>query len=395
VNVLKYCVFLKVRAAILSPHLEFIEVFPWNKNLETGIDEIDFQHKKLVDLLNKLANTLITDDKVEVLKVFDELALYAAFHFESEERIWSEKFGDDSWFNSHVENHASFLPEVLKMKDADKEAPLNKVVEDIVKFLIRWLAFHILDDDKKMGFVLQGVEQGMSLNEAKISAEVKMSGSVRVLIDTVMHMYNGLSSRAIELMRERAIRKKVELELTEANTKLVQANEMLESLSITDQLTGLSNRRHFEYVFIQQLKRCRREQCYFSLIMLDIDYFKKLNDKYGHSAGDIALRKVAQALKVFCKRPEDFSFRLGGEEFCIITSFQNHEETFAFAEKIGAHVASLNIPNQDSTVSDVLTVSLGFFTEIPNNSSSMDNFLVKSDENLYKAKKSGRNAVVG
>ncbi len=385
----------QVRTAALSPHLEFIEVFPWNKNLETGIEEIDSQHKKLVDLLNKLANTLITDDKVEVLKVFDELAQYAAFHFESEERIWSQKFGDDSWFQSHVENHASFLPEVIKIKEADKDAPLNRVVEDIVKFLIRWLAFHILDDDKRMSFVIQGAEQGMSLSDAKISAEDKMSGSNRVLIDTVLHMYNGLSSRAIELMRERAIRKKIELELIETNNKLLQANEMLESLSITDQLTGLYNRRHFEYIFIQQLKRCQREQCYFSLIMLDIDYFKKLNDKYGHSVGDVALREVAQAIKAFCKRPEDFSFRLGGEEFCIITSSLNNEKTFAFADKIRTYIASLNIPNQDSTVSDVLTISLGFFSEIPNNASSMDNFLVKSDENLYKAKKSGRNKVVG
>ena len=300
----------KIRLGVIDENIVASELKAVLQDIKAGA-----KVKSMDSLLNKLANTLITDDKVEVLKVFDELAQYAAFHFESEERIWSQKFGDDSWFQSHVENHASFLPEVIKIKEADKDAPLNRVVEDIVKFLIRWLAFHILDDDKRMSFVIQGTEQGMSLSKAKTSAEDKMSGSNRILIDTVLNMNSGLSSQVIVFRSERSIRKKIELKLIDTNNKLLQANEMLESLSITDQLTGLYNRRHFEYVFIQQIKRCRREQCYFSLIMLDIDYFKKLNDKYGHSVGDVALREVAQAIKAFCKRPEDFHFVLAERSF--------------------------------------------------------------------------------
>lgn len=374
---------------------ELLEVFPWNKNLETGIDAIDLQHKKLVELLNQLANSLVTGDKLEVLKVFDELAAYAAFHFESEEIIWRDVFGDDEWLDSHQDNHASFLPKVLSIKEADKDASLHTVVEDIVTFLIRWLAFHIIGEDQKMSFVVQSVEQGMSLAEAKVTADSKTNDSTDVLINTVLHMYDVLSSRALDLMRERTIRNKIELELTKTNKKLKEANEMLRGLSITDQLTGLFNRRHFESIFIHQLNSCKREQCYFSLIMLDIDFFKKLNDNYGHTAGDIALKKVAKELRSCCKRAEDIVFRLGGEEFGIITSFRNQDEAHAFAEKIRIQIENLNIPNQDSTVSDRLTISLGLFTEVPNNSSSMDNFLVKSDENLYKAKKSGRNIAVG
>ena len=388
---------LHTRPAILpqSLSLEFIEVFPWNKNFETGIEEIDSQHKKLVHLLNQLANTLVEGNELEILDVFDELANYATFHFESEERIWRDTFGNDSWFDSHLMNHASFLPKVLKIKEEDKGKSLNHVIEDIVKFLIRWLAFHIIDDDKRMVFVVQGIEQGMSLAAAKTSADSQMNSSIRILIDTVLNMYDGLSSRALELMRERSRRQKMELELKKANNKLEQANKMLESLSITDQLTGLHNRRHFEQVFTQKLKSCRREQIYLCLIMLDLDHFKKLNDKYGHSCGDYALKQVAQALKDCCNRPEDFPFRIGGEEFCVITSYQDKGESYTFTEKIRICIEGLNIPNQESSVSDTLTASLGFFTEIPDKTISIDDYLEKSDANLYRAKSFGRNNVVG
>lgn len=379
----------------MSASLEYIEVFPWNKNFETGIEEIDLQHKKLASLLNQLANTLVKDERLKTLEIFDELAQYATFHFESEEQIWRDTFGEDNWFDSHLMSHASFLPKVLTIKEEDKGDALNNVVEDIVKFLIRWLAFHIIDDDKKMSLVVQYVEQGMSLAEAKTSADHKMSGSIRILIDTVLNMYDSLSSRALDLMREKDIRHKMELKLKETNNKLQQANEMLESLSITDQLTGLHNRRHFEDVFNQKLRSCKRERAYFGLIMLDIDHFKKLNDKYGHSGGDNALKRVAQAIKDACERPEDFPFRIGGEEFCVITSYQDRSKSRAFAEKIRTCIEDLNIPNQESSVSDTLTVSLGFFTEVPDNTSSMDDYLDTSDANLYSAKNSGRNNVVG
>lgn len=379
----------------MSQYLEFIEVFPWNKNFETGIEEIDSQHRKLVDLLNQLANTLVSGDQVKILSVYDELANYATFHFESEERIWRDTFGQDSCFESHLMGHSSFLPKILQIKEDEQGESLSNAVEDIVRFLIRWLAFHIIDDDKRMSFVVQGVEQGLSLAEAKTSADYKMNGSIRILVETVLNMYDGLSSRALELMRERAERQKMELALKEANSKLEQANEMLESLSITDQLTGLHNRRHFERVFTRKLKSCRREQVYICLTILDIDHFKKLNDCYGHSSGDDALKKVAQALKDACDRPEDYPFRIGGEEFGIISCYQDKNESYAFAEKIRLCIEQLNIPNQESSVNDHLTASLGFFTEIPNKDSSLDNYLDKADANLYRAKNFGRNSVVG
>jgi hemerythrin-like metal-binding protein len=281
----------------MNNHLDFVEVFPWNKNFETGVEIIDEQHKKLVALLNELASTLTQDNQIEVTRVFDELAEYANFHFETEEAIWVEYFSDDSWLSSHQLTHSTFLPRVLELKEQDSNQSLDEIIEGIVKFLIRWLAFHIIDNDKRMAFVIQNMQAGLSLEEAKIVADKKMSGSIRVLIETVMTMYDSLSSRTLDLMRERHKRKKVEEELHDANQQLREANRSLEQLSITDQLTGLFNRRHFNSIFMQELKRAYRDTTSLSLIIVDIDFFKRINDQHGHSEGDRVLVQVSRKLK--------------------------------------------------------------------------------------------------
>ncbi|MCB1935716.1 MAG: diguanylate cyclase, partial [Nitrosomonas sp.] len=300
--------------------MDKLEVFPWNKNFETGIDRIDDQHKILISILNKLALTLTYNNPIEINRVFKQLIEYAEFHFESEEEIWIEYLHNDSWLSSHQLSHSSFLPKIFELKNQDRGKNQSEIIESIILFLIRWLAFHILDNDKRMAFFIENMQKGMAFDEAKISADRKMSGSIRGLIETVLTMYDSLSSRTLALVRESNQRKRMEQELKIANKQLRQANARLESLSITDDLTGLSNRRHFNNVFALEIKRARREKTSAALLIIDIDFFKKINDNYGHSMGDKTLIKVGQALKKLCKRPGDYAFRLGGEEFCVIAS---------------------------------------------------------------------------
>ncbi len=364
--------------------LSDFEVFPWNKNFEIGNPQIDEEHKVLVRLLNKLANTLIMDQPVEINDAFAELAQYADHHFEAEEIIWSEYFHDDSWFSSHQLRHSSFLPKVVELREQEANKPLQEVIEDIVRFLIRWLAFHIIDDDKRLAIAVDAMSEGSSLEQAKIISDRKMNGSVRVLIDTIMSMYDGLSSRTMSLMRERNDRLRIEAELREANNKL-------QELSITDQLTGLYNRRHFESVFSTELKRARRDKKSLNLILVDIDYFKKLNDRYGHSVGDEALQTIGKELKELCRRPGDFAFRLGGEEFAIVS---DGNPDSSFGERIRSHIAGLTIANEDSGVCEHLTVSVGIaFTE-PDGCDDISGLLKIADRRLYQAKRMGRNRVI-
>ena len=378
----------------MNNHLDHLEVFPWNKNFETGIAIIDEQHKVLVSLLNELAGTLARDDLLEINRVFDELAEYANFHFETEETIWVEYFGDDSWLSSHQLSHSSFLPQVVKLKEQDTNKPLIEIIEGIVKFLIRWLAFHIIDNDKRLALVIHNIKKGLSFEEAKAASDKKMSGSIRVLIETVMAMYDGLSSRTLDLMRERHERRKVEEELHKANTQLREVNIKLEELAITDQLTGIFNRRHFNNVFKQELKRANRENTFLSLIILDIDFFKKLNDNYGHSKGDRVLVQVSQKLINLCQRPSDYAFRLGGEEFGILAANLEPQGTVEFAEIVRKGIEALGIPHEYSDIANILTISIGSVTMKPDETDTIDDYMAIADARLYKAKELGRNQVV-
>ena len=371
----------------MNEELDSIVIFPWSENLETGITIIDEQHKKIICILNKLVNTLVNDDATEVSRVFDELAAYAKYHFETEEAIWKQHFSDDKWMLSRQKTHASFLPDIISLKDELGDKPLREVVEHLIKFLIHWLASHIIDGDKRMAIVLQNVNAGTSLKDAKKISDEEMGDSSQILIDTVLTMYDEISSRTIELMREILERKKAEKELRQANKKL-------EKLAITDQLTGLHNRRHFDEVFELELRRSKRDKNYLSFIIFDLDYFKKLNDRYGHVQGDLALKQVGHKLKELCRRPSDFAFRLGGEEFGVLIADQTSLCGETFAEMIRAEIKSLGIPNVDSNASNYLTASVGVITKIPSANDSAELYMHAADDRLYQAKAQGRNQIV-
>lgn len=173
--------------------------------------------------------------------------------------------------------------------------------------------------------------------------------------------------------------------------ELVRANERLQELTITDPLTGVHNRRHFNDVLPRELKRAHRDGQSLGLIMADIDYFKKLNDSLGHQAGDEALKQVAATLSACLRRPSDYCFRFGGEEFVVLTTGATSENTAAFAETLRYRVADLQLGHPDHPLGKV-TISLGVALseaadDLP------DQLIRRADQALYVAKASGRNRV--
>lgn len=190
------------------------DVFPWSVNFETGLPLIDAQHRQLVALLNALAHGLGHDmDAAQIEEVFDALAAYADYHFATEEAVWARRFSDEPWLKAHQATHSSFLGQVFEIKENKDNHPRDKLIEDLLRFLTHWLAFHILDADKRMAKVILAMEQGLQLDEAKRRADEEMSGSMQVLIETVLGMYDTLTSRTLSLMRERSQRIKLEAEL--------------------------------------------------------------------------------------------------------------------------------------------------------------------------------------
>ena len=184
---------------------EDFEIFPWNEKFNTGHEQIDEQHRTLAKLVNKLAMTMIDKDYSVVSSVFDELAKYAHLHFMDEESVWLRYFDeDDPWFSSHQHNHDSFLPKVNELQLANPDKPLHEIVENIMQYLIRWLAFHIVGEDKRMAIAIQLMESGITVDQAKIIADAKMKDSLYVLIDVILNMYDRLCARTMDMLRERS-----------------------------------------------------------------------------------------------------------------------------------------------------------------------------------------------
>jgi diguanylate cyclase (GGDEF)-like protein/PAS domain S-box-containing protein len=168
----------------------------------------------------------------------------------------------------------------------------------------------------------------------------------------------------------------------------------ISELLITDYLTKIYNRRHFNTVFELERKRSKRAKNNLILMILDIDFFKQYNDTYGHDAGDNVLHDVSQALKNTLKRAEDFVFRLGGEEFGIITSNIDKEGVLSLAKRLRESILNLKIEHKSSEVNAFLTISVGIKI-VQNTSTITQTDIYKlADEALYKAKETGRNKSV-
>ncbi|MBF0461249.1 MAG: PleD family two-component system response regulator [Magnetococcales bacterium] len=176
---------------------------------------------------------------------------------------------------------------------------------------------------------------------------------------------------------------------------LKRRTDLLEGLAHIDGLTGIPNRRCLEETLDPELRRIVRCGGPFSLMMIDIDFFKLYNDHYGHGAGDECLRQVAQTLSQTVFRAGDSLYRYGGEEFTVLLPGTDHAGTLALAERFRQAILSLNIPAAHSPIADRVTISIGCVTAIPEREDGREMLLATADRLLYQAKRAGRNRVCG
>lgn len=177
----------------------------------------------------------------------------------------------------------------------------------------------------------------------------------------------------------------------QANRALAEANRRLEELSRTDGLTGVANRRQFEEVLEREWRRAWRNGGALALLMIDIDDFKKYNDRYGHQAGDDCLRRVAAALKGALARASDVVARYGGEEFVVVLPGSEQAPAIVAAERLRQRVEQLALPHEASTVAKTVTISVGVASLCPTEQESAQRLLSGADQALYGAKRGGRN----
>lgn len=184
------------------------------------------------------------------------------------------------------------------------------------------------------------------------------------------------------------------LDLEKVNAELKQKIAIIEQLAITDELTQLYNRRHFNLSFPKEIQRAVRENLTISFVIIDVDHFKQYNDNYGHQKGDEVLKTIGQVLKKQCQRASDIAFRLGGEEFGVIFLNLTDKEALEFANRIRLAIEQMKMEHLFNSASKYVTASFGLVTFSASANLSMNEFYKQADKALYQAKESGRNRVI-
>ncbi len=200
-------------------------------------------------------------------------------------------------------------------------------------------------------------------------------------------------SSALKLKGEMDRRKARELELLELTARLEEMNHKLQRLSSRDGLTGLANRHAGGEFLRREWSRGVRERHEFSVIMVDIDCFKPYNDTHGHLQGDECLKQVAAALQEGIHRPADLLVRYGGEEFMVLLPDTGIEGALIVAIAMKERVAALQLPHCSSSVSPLVTVSIGIASAYPRENLMPERLIAAADRALYRAKQEGRNRI--
>ena len=209
--------------------------------------------------------------------------------------------------------------------------------------------------------------------------------SCGVVLFCVVAQYSADRARRREFLQRILIHRK--------NQQLRKLNLYLRDLAELDALTGIANRRYFDIVLDEELRRARRREYSVALLMCDIDFFKPYNDLLGHVQGDVCIRQVAQLIKEQARRPGDLVARYGGEEFAVILPALDVHEAQKIAEMTCHKVAAQRIPHPGSKVADHVTISIGVAALVPTDETSQKRLVNQADEALYLAKNRGRNQV--
>jgi diguanylate cyclase (GGDEF)-like protein/PAS domain S-box-containing protein len=176
--------------------------------------------------------------------------------------------------------------------------------------------------------------------------------------------------------------------------QLAALRRELEELSFKDGLTGVANRRRFDMVMEAEWNNACRHKQPLSLLLLDIDFFKQYNDRYGHLDGDQCLKRVARLITLAADRPRDFVARFGGEEFVAVLPDTHESEAYKIASRCRDLIAGEHIPHEGSAIGKYVTVSIGLGTMSPECSDETHAFIKSIDRRLYEAKQRGRNTIV-
>ncbi|ASM39923.1 diguanylate cyclase [Campylobacter sputorum subsp. bovis] len=370
-----------------------IKMFVWNETFETGIDIVDKQHKHLVDLINNIAEqiNLSTLDFKDMIFFLQEVIDYTVYHFNDEEKLMKKVKINKDFFSNHKKNHNTFIHTVKELASSINEENMLMNAKSLLDFLINWLAFHILGQDKMFGAQYHMIKDGLTPDEAYEKLTKDIDNKTEPLVHSLTTLFSILTDRNQELME---LKNNLEKKVKEKTKELMAKNIELEYLSQTDQLTELKNRRFGMEVLKRFYEQLSEGGGVLSIIILDADNFKCVNDEFGHNVGDNVLIALSNVLKENI-RTDDIICRIGGDEFLIICPYTNKSGALKLAKHLLKAINSIKIILGKRNSKKIYwqgSASLGVASS-EDNAKSFQDLIKIADIKMYKAKNSGRNCV--
>ena len=364
------------------------EIFPWNRNFETGIEKIDEQHRVLVEILNRLAwHFASSTSELECGHILDELLSYAAYHFKEEEGIWKAALGEQEMVNNHHDSHQLFFVQIQMYRSSGE--PEEKVIGDLFNYLTRWLAFHILESDRRMALTVSAVKRGTPIAEAREEVDGQLSGSVSVMVSALLEVYGKFSASTIQLMREKMARLRAEDELERLQNEKLDAalqqqasdhERQLQFLAYSDPVTGLMNRngilREIRHVMQQNDLAAGSA----ALISIDLDNFHDVNARFGEEAADRLLGLLARRWREAVAHGGQVA-RISGDEFVVL---------LADGGKVEAQLKALRLTAGQPFTLGGGSISVDFTAGVVifphDGAGDADTVLRQADHTLFRAK---------
>lgn len=365
--------------------------FVWDQHFVTDLASVDEQHHALVDLFNELSQGLFSkrsDREVVLADTYARLLSYTDHHFQEEEALMVGYAVDPRHVESHRSMHQQFVEQVIMLWA--QRTTMTDPATTLVGFLTSWLGLHILGIDQSMARQIKSIEEGMLPADAYDKERGNHDNGTQALLKMIGKLYTALTAQNAQLA---LANQNLEARVARRTRELEDANARLKALSCTDALLGIANRAHFNERLEQACAIARRSGRPVGMVLIDVDYFKRYNDRYGHVQGDACLQEVVKAIQSCAHRETDLVARYGGEEFAVILPDSSMDGAFAVAQRMVQAVHALNLGHESSQTAKVVTISAGVFSQIPTGDGAK--LLIRqADEALYRAKAAGRNCAM-
>lgn len=359
-------------------------LFNWNETFLTGLPAVDHQHQRLVELINDLSELVMSSDTIDAdafAFARDTLLDYVATHFAGEEALMDKACLDRRHIEQHRAAHRAFTHEALALGASHPGISADRARE-LVDFLVNWLAYHILGVDQRMARQMRAIENGQTPDAAYDDDLDSAQAKTEPLLAALSGLFQLVSERNRAL---RALNQELDERVRQRTAELERANRQLHVLSIHDDLTGLPNRRFAISALGALWAEAQRDGTPLSVLMVDADQFKPVNDTFGHAAGDATLRALAIRLQD-AVRTSDIVCRLGGDEFLVICPRSPRNGAAQVADKILASCAPFLLENGSECWNGALSIGIA---EAGADMATPEDLLRAADAALYAAKRQG------